>query len=118
MNRGWTAVGAVSAGLAVAAGAFGAHTLKARFGPEALAIWETAARYHLVHALALLAVAQAASTWRSPAVRAAGWCLLVGTVLEGGEATPLGRRAAAFDLLPTRLGAALRTAPSVRSRPV
>ena len=97
MNRGWTAVGAVSAGLAVAAGAFGAHTLKARFGPEALAIWETAARYHLVHALALLAVAQAASTWRSPAVRAAGWCLLVGTVLFSltgvralGAITPLG----------------------------
>ncbi|WP_372618657.1 hypothetical protein [Falsiroseomonas sp.] len=36
-----------------------------------------------------------------------GGTLLVGTVREGGEATPLGRRAATFDILPTRLGAAI-----------
>ncbi|MBU8537670.1 hypothetical protein [Falsiroseomonas tokyonensis] len=36
-----------------------------------------------------------------------GTALLVGTVREGAEAVPLGRRAAVFDLLPTRLGAAL-----------
>lgn len=36
-----------------------------------------------------------------------GGTLLVGTLREGGEATPLGRRAALLDLLPTRLGAAL-----------
>ncbi|WP_439595309.1 hypothetical protein [Falsiroseomonas sp.] len=36
-----------------------------------------------------------------------GTALLVGTVREGAEAVPLGRRAAVFELLPTRLGAAL-----------
>jgi len=36
-----------------------------------------------------------------------GGTLLVGTVREGGEATPLGRRTATFDILPTRLGAAI-----------
>ncbi|SFK79854.1 hypothetical protein [Falsiroseomonas stagni] len=36
-----------------------------------------------------------------------GSLLLVGTVKGGAEAVPLGRRGAAFDLLPTRLGAAL-----------
>lgn len=36
-----------------------------------------------------------------------GSLLLVGTVKDGAEAVPLGRRGAAFDLLPTRLGAAL-----------
>jgi hypothetical protein len=36
-----------------------------------------------------------------------GGTLLVGTVRDGGEATPAGRRAAAFEVLPTRLGAAI-----------
>ncbi|MGX9962787.1 hypothetical protein ACVFYP_05660 [Roseomonas sp. F4] len=36
-----------------------------------------------------------------------GTTLLVGTVLDGAEAVPAGRRAALFELLPTRLGAAL-----------
>lgn len=36
-----------------------------------------------------------------------GGTLLVGTVREGGEATPVGRRAATFEILPTRLGAAI-----------
>ncbi|WP_137177107.1 hypothetical protein [Roseomonas sp. AR75] len=36
-----------------------------------------------------------------------GGTLLVGTVREGGEATPAGRRVAAFEVLPTRLGAAI-----------
>ena len=36
-----------------------------------------------------------------------GGTLLVGTLLEGEEAMTVGRRAATFDLLPTRLGAAI-----------
>jgi uncharacterized membrane protein YgdD (TMEM256/DUF423 family) len=36
----------------VAAGALGAHAVKA-LGEERLAWWETAARYHLIHALAV-----------------------------------------------------------------
>jgi hypothetical protein len=36
-----------------------------------------------------------------------GTALLVGTVRDGAEAVPAGRRAALFELLPTRLGAAL-----------
>lgn len=38
-------------------GAFGAHGLRARLSPEQLAVWETAVQYHLLHALALLALA-------------------------------------------------------------
>ncbi|MGG5817960.1 hypothetical protein [Falsiroseomonas sp. HW251] len=36
-----------------------------------------------------------------------GGALLVGTMRDGNEATPRGRRAATFDILPTRLGAAI-----------
>jgi uncharacterized membrane protein YgdD (TMEM256/DUF423 family) len=85
VNRRWAALGSVSAFVSVAAGAFGAHALKLRLGPDALAVWETAARYQMVHALALLAVAQAAVSWRSPAVRSAGWLFVAGTLLFSGS---------------------------------
>lgn len=86
MNRGWTAVAAVSAGLAVAAGAFGAHALKARLGVEALAWWDTGARYQIYHALALFAVAAAAHAWPGArSVRIAGALFVAGTVLFSGS---------------------------------
>ena len=53
----WLPVAAASGVLAVAAGAFGAHGLKARVTPELLSAWETASLYHLLHSLALLALA-------------------------------------------------------------
>lgn len=43
--------------MAVVAGAFGAHALRGRLQPADLSVWETAARYHLIHAVALLAIA-------------------------------------------------------------
>ena len=53
----WTISGVVGA-LGVALGAFGAHGLKnAVSDPSLLDTWETAARYHLIHALALGLVA-------------------------------------------------------------
>lgn len=42
---------------AVAMGAFGAHAFKAALSPEALAIYQTGALYHLVHAAALFGAA-------------------------------------------------------------
>ena len=54
MERTFLALGALSAGLAVAAGAFGAHGLRARVTPELLAVFETGARYQMYHALGLL----------------------------------------------------------------
>jgi uncharacterized membrane protein YgdD (TMEM256/DUF423 family) len=49
-------VGAVLAGLGVLLGAFGAHALEDRLASENLLLWETGARYHMYHALAILAV--------------------------------------------------------------
>lgn len=48
--------GAVLAGLGVAFGAFGAHALKTRLGAYELGVFETAVRYQMYHALALLAI--------------------------------------------------------------
>jgi uncharacterized membrane protein YgdD (TMEM256/DUF423 family) len=57
----WIIVSALSGALAVAAGAFGAHGLKARVSPEQLASWATACHYHLLHSVVLLALALYAS---------------------------------------------------------
>jgi uncharacterized membrane protein YgdD (TMEM256/DUF423 family) len=85
MERTFLAAGAISAGLAVAAGAFGAHALKARLSTDHLAIWQTGAQYQLAHALALLAVAWLVGRAPGPAATAAGWLFLAGTVLFSGS---------------------------------
>lgn len=50
-----------------------------------LATFEVANRYHMYHALGLLAVAWAATRWPGGAVTAAGWLFLVGIVLFSGS---------------------------------
>ena len=47
-------LGAALGFLGVALGAFGAHALKAKLGPDLLTIFETGVRYQMYHALALL----------------------------------------------------------------
>src|SRR5262249_15956394 len=56
-DRWVAALGALNAFIAVAAGAFGAHALRARLEPERLAVFETGARYQMYHALGLFAAA-------------------------------------------------------------
>lgn len=99
----WIA-GCIFAALAVAAGAFGAHALRDRLGPELLGTWETAARYQMYHSLALLLVAAMADrrpgrAWGLPAaLLVAGIVLFSGSLyalaLTGirplGAVTPLG----------------------------
>ena len=78
-------IGAVSAGLGVAAGAFGAHALRARLEPRLLEVFETAVRYQMYHALALLAVAWVASRVPGSMSTAAGWLFVAGTVIFSGS---------------------------------
>jgi uncharacterized membrane protein YgdD (TMEM256/DUF423 family) len=85
MDRLFGTLGAVSGLLAVAAGAFGAHALRARLSADLLAAFETGARYQMYHALALLLVAWAATRWPGPPVRAAGWLFVAGTVIFSGS---------------------------------
>ena len=85
MDRLFFLLGSASALLAVALGAFAAHGLKARLAPEALATFEVGVRYHMYHALALLATAWAASRFAGTAVAAAGWLFVAGTLLFSGS---------------------------------
>ncbi|MEQ1566500.1 MAG: DUF423 domain-containing protein [Myxococcota bacterium] len=76
----WRIAGAVGA-VGVLLGAFGAHGLRARVtDPHLLEVWETAARYHLIHALALVAVAVHPARPRS-----AGIAFLLGILLFSGS---------------------------------
>ena len=77
--------GSISAFVAVAAGAFAAHALKSILAPGALAVFETAARYQMYHALGLLAVAWVCSRFAHRLARVAGWCFVTGTVLFCGS---------------------------------
>jgi uncharacterized membrane protein YgdD (TMEM256/DUF423 family) len=83
--RLWIVLGAVNAFLAVAAGAFGAHGLKARLGPDLLTIFETGARYHMYHSLGLIAIGLVAQARPSPLLSGAGWAMMVGILLFSGS---------------------------------
>ncbi len=74
-------LGGILGALGVALGAFGAHGLRDVVeDPAHLEWWETGARYHLIHALALLGVA---AHPRPP--RAAGWLFVAGIGLFSGS---------------------------------
>jgi uncharacterized membrane protein YgdD (TMEM256/DUF423 family) len=85
MDRGFAVLGSFSALVAVAAGAFGAHGLRARLPADLLAVFETGARYQMYHALALLFVAWATTHWPSATIRGAGWLFVGGTVVFSGS---------------------------------
>ena len=76
--------GALLAAAAVAAGAFGAHALADRLSAERLATWETAARYHFYHSIALIAAGLLAERWPGSGMVAAGWLFTAGIVIFGG----------------------------------
>ncbi|MFQ5688731.1 MAG: DUF423 domain-containing protein [Gemmatimonadota bacterium] len=85
MERTFAAVGAVLALLSVGAGAFGAHGLSSHLGARELASFETAARYQMYHALALLALGSLAARWPSGWWTASSWLFLFGIALFCGS---------------------------------
>lgn len=78
MNRNWLGIAAINGALAVMAGAFAAHGLKARLSPDSLAVFETGARYQMYHALAMAMTALVAA-------RSAAIAFLAGIVLFSGS---------------------------------
>jgi len=85
MERVFFLLGSLSGFIAVAAGAFGAHGLRSRLTPDLLAVFETAARYQMYHALGLLAVAWAVTRWPGSMAVWAGWFFCAGTVIFSGS---------------------------------
>jgi len=75
---------------AVALGAFGAHGMRSRLeslpdGLKRLEWWNTAAHYHLIHALALGLAAWLVSRGAGTSAVLAGWCFVGGVALFSGS---------------------------------
>lgn len=85
MERMFFVVGALSAFMGVAAGAFGAHGLKSHLSAEMLSVFEVGVRYQMYHAFALIAVACAQAKWPSVLVTTGGWLFVIGTILFSGS---------------------------------
>jgi len=85
MDRTFMFVGALMGFVGVGLGAFGAHALRGRLSPEMLAIFETAVRYQMYHAIALLAVAAMMSRVDGRSVVIAGWSFIVGILIFSGS---------------------------------
>ncbi len=94
LSRRWIAIGALLAAIGVALGAYGAHGLKdtlSRAGfvgddlSHRIAIFETAVRYQMFHAIALILTGLALQHRESPAWRFAAWAFLVGIILFCGS---------------------------------
>lgn len=81
----WIILSAINGFLAVAAGAFGAHALKARLSADLLVVFETGARYHLFHTLALLGVGILTQLKPHPLLHGAGAAFLFGIVFFSGS---------------------------------
>jgi len=78
-------LGALFAFVAVAGGAFGAHSLKAILSPDMLTVFETGVRYQMYHALALLTVGWAAHQYPQASFHVAGWLFVAGILLFSGS---------------------------------
>ena len=80
----WVTAGALVCALSVAAGAFGAHGLKSRLDADALALWETAARYLVYAGLGVVLVGLAAFYEARRGFDAAAAMLLAGGLIFSG----------------------------------
>lgn len=80
----WILIGAINGFLAVALGAFGAHGLQGKVADRAFSAFETAAHYHLIHAVALVGIGLFIHLSQSQTANWAGWAMLAGMILFSG----------------------------------
>lgn len=85
LSRRLVVIGCVSAGLGVAAGAFGAHMLKGILDQQLLAVYDTATRYQMYHAFGMVLSGFAVRIGQDTGAAKAGWLFLVGTLLFSGS---------------------------------
>ena len=85
MDRVFLLIGALSAFVAVAAGAFGAHALRKRLTADMLNVFEVGVRYQMYHAFALIVVAWTLTRWPGALTAISGWLFVLGTLLFSGS---------------------------------
>jgi len=84
-SRQFVLMGTIFAGIAVAAGAFGAHSLRGILDAPMLAAFETAARYQMYHALGLCIVGWAIEQHPEGRFTTVGWLFTIGILLFAGS---------------------------------
>ena len=89
MAKIWIATGAFVCALSVIAGAFGAHGLKARLDADALALWETAARYLMYSGLGTVLIGLSDLHQAQRGFDSAAVCLLAGGLVFCGTVAAL-----------------------------
>lgn len=85
LSQRFLALGSVFAGLAVAAGAFGAHALKEILDEHRLQVFDTATRYQMYHAFGLCIVAWAMDRYPEQRLEQTGWLFIFGILLFSGS---------------------------------
>ena len=85
LSQRFLVLGAVFAGLAVAAGAFGAHALKKILDEHGLQVFDTATRYQMYHAFGLCIVAWAIDRYPRQRLEQTGWLFTLGILLFSGS---------------------------------
>lgn len=83
MTKIFLVLGSIFAFIGVSLGAFGAHFLKQKLDNDMLNIFEVGVRYHMYHALALIAVGLI--TISNSYISAAGWAFVAGILLFSGS---------------------------------
>ena len=81
----WFKFSAVFGALGVILGAFAAHGLKGRLSPESMSIFETAVKYQMYHAFALIGVGVLAMRVESTSIKLAGIFFILGTIIFSGS---------------------------------
>lgn len=87
MRKFFVSFGAVFGFLGVAAGAFGAHALRAHFAnhPDLESVMHTATQYQMYHALALIAVGLLAEKTPGKLINFAGYAFFGGIIIFSGS---------------------------------
>ncbi len=69
----------------VALGAFAAHVLKEKLSPDLFSVFDVGVRYHLIHALALFAVAWTMTQFPEANLTPAAWLFVGGIFIFSGS---------------------------------
>ena len=84
-NKNWLVTASLLAGLAVAAGAFGAHGLKKLVEPQYVDTFKTGAQYQFYHALAIGIATLISQFIDNQWIRRVNWSFLLGIILFSGS---------------------------------
>lgn len=85
LERLWVGLGAAFGLISVIAGAAGTHALRDTLDAGALNTFETAVRFQMYHALALVAVGLLATRWKTSLVKVTGSLFTLGVLFFSGS---------------------------------